>query len=316
MPPHSIVEAGIALVPEGRGIFGDLTVRENLQLGAYAGACARRRGATTWSAYSACSRGCSERCAQTVRTMSGGEQQMVAIGRALMSAPDILMLDEPSLGLSPIMCRELFKALAAIRDDRRRHPAGRAERQAEPDDRRPRLPARERPHRRATAAARRSRKIRRCSGPIWGSECAARAAPDASARCRPRQARPARPTHRPEPHDPNRPKGPARDPVLPAPQSSAPRRRPRRRAAGGGAARRLLLGRCARRGDTRGRGRARGARLRRRPAAPTRRDRADGARSRWRTGRRVLLRRLVEPGAGAPTTASLAARWPRAASSR
>lgn len=111
---HKIVEAGLALVPEGRGIFGELTVRENLELGAFA---KRARAAEKQNLERVIDLfpKLAERLDQAARTMSGGEQQMVAIGRALMSNPDILLLDEPSLGLSPIMTGELFKALAAIR---------------------------------------------------------------------------------------------------------------------------------------------------------------------------------------------------------
>ncbi|HWJ87198.1 MAG TPA: ABC transporter ATP-binding protein [Pelagibacterium sp.] len=114
MAPHRIPEAGIALVPEGRGVFGDLTVAENLVLGANprrARATETERNALIYELFPRLA----ERRKQMVRTMSGGEQQMVAIGRALMSNPRYLMLDEPSLGLAPIVVTELFGALRRIK---------------------------------------------------------------------------------------------------------------------------------------------------------------------------------------------------------
>lgn len=109
-----LVEEGIALVPEGRGIFGDLTVKENLSLGAYSNRARGQENENLERVFSLFPK-LLERQNQVARTMSGGEQQMVAIGRAIMSSPMILMLDEPSLGLSPILCAELFSNLSAIK---------------------------------------------------------------------------------------------------------------------------------------------------------------------------------------------------------
>jgi branched-chain amino acid transport system ATP-binding protein len=114
-PAHLVLESGIALVPEGRGVFGDLTVDENLALGAYARR-ARAHAKESRELVLSLFPKLADRRAQFVNTMSGGEQQMVAIGRALMSKPDLLMLDEPSLGLAPVVVGELFAALGRVRD--------------------------------------------------------------------------------------------------------------------------------------------------------------------------------------------------------
>ncbi len=110
-----IVRAGIAQSPEGRRVFGTLTVAENLRLGAYTRP-EREAQAGLDQVYALFPR-LLERQKQYAGTMSGGEQQMLAIGRALMARPRLLLLDEPSLGLAPIIIKDIFKALAQIRKD-------------------------------------------------------------------------------------------------------------------------------------------------------------------------------------------------------
>ncbi len=109
-PSHEIVETGVALVPEDRGIFADLTVQENHIIGAHP-VRARPLEAENIERVLSLFPKLKQRSKQLVRTMSGGERQMVAIGRAMMSAPTILLLDEPSLGLAPLIVRQIFSVI-------------------------------------------------------------------------------------------------------------------------------------------------------------------------------------------------------------
>ncbi len=113
--PKSIVARGLIHVPEGRRIFPNLSVRENLDLGSYARATARR--AQNRERVFAIFPRLFERRTQSAGTLSGGEQQMLAIGRGLMAEPKLLILDEPSLGLSPLLVEELFALVARINAD-------------------------------------------------------------------------------------------------------------------------------------------------------------------------------------------------------
>ena len=113
MSTHELVYQGLALVPEGRGVFTRLTVIENLQLGAYSRPKSDPIQQDLEQVYDLFPR-LAERKAQVAGTLSGGEQQMLAIGRALMSKPDMLLMDEPSMGLAPILVEAIFDTIKKI----------------------------------------------------------------------------------------------------------------------------------------------------------------------------------------------------------
>ena len=116
MHTHQIVAAGLSLVPEERLLFPEMTVLENLELGAFASEPRRKRAQTLEWVYDLFPR-LSDRNKQKAGTLSGGEQQMVAIGRALMAKPKLLMLDEPSLGLAPLIVQELFHTIERVNSE-------------------------------------------------------------------------------------------------------------------------------------------------------------------------------------------------------
>ncbi len=117
LPPHAIVARGLCHVPEGRMVFANLTVEENLRMGAYLRKDKPGVAADMEFGYEMFPR-LRERRHQAAGTMSGGEQQMLAIARAIMSKPRCLMLDEPSLGIAPILVRSIFEQIVAINKER------------------------------------------------------------------------------------------------------------------------------------------------------------------------------------------------------
>jgi branched-chain amino acid transport system ATP-binding protein len=115
LPPHAIVEMGISHVPEGGKVFPDMTVRENLEMGAYPYHAWKQKEQTFEQVYQVFPI-LKERAGQLARTLSGGERQMLAIGRGLMSRPRLCLLDEPSYGLAPLLVAEIFRIIQGLRD--------------------------------------------------------------------------------------------------------------------------------------------------------------------------------------------------------
>ena len=113
MPSDHIVRAGLVQVPEGREVFKDMSVRENLELGAFLRGNRRETAEDFDKVYAMFPR-LKERAEQRASTLSGGEQQMLAIGRALMSRPDMIMFDEPSMGLSPLLVEQIFDTIQRL----------------------------------------------------------------------------------------------------------------------------------------------------------------------------------------------------------
>ncbi len=116
LPPHRIVERGISLIPEGRKLFPDMTVVENLELGAYFPNARKKIPETLRWVFELFPR-LQERRNQMAGTLSGGEQQMVTVARGLMSLPQLLLIDEPSMGLAPIVVAELFRTIRRINQE-------------------------------------------------------------------------------------------------------------------------------------------------------------------------------------------------------
>jgi len=114
--PHQIVEKGLVRIPEGRKVFPTLSVLENLELGSYIQKAKAKRSESLGKVFSLFPI-LKERSQQSAGTLSGGEQQMLAVGRGLMSLPRLLMLDEPSLGLAPLIVREIFHTVREINHD-------------------------------------------------------------------------------------------------------------------------------------------------------------------------------------------------------
>jgi branched-chain amino acid transport system ATP-binding protein len=115
LAPHTIVELGISHIPEGRRLFPEMSVRENLEMGAYLSRAWKQKEETLEKIYQLFPL-LQERAGQLARTLSGGEQQMLAMGRGLMSRPKLCVIDEPSNGLAPLFVKEIFSIIEGLRD--------------------------------------------------------------------------------------------------------------------------------------------------------------------------------------------------------
>ena len=141
MEAHKIIRLGLAQVPEGRRVFSGLTVMQNLQMGAYTRRDGKEAIQNDYDMVFDLLPRLKERRNQPAGTLSGGEQQMLAMGRALMCKPKMLLLDEPSMGLSPLLVKEIFKIIRQVNRNRCDRATGGAERQNGPGDRQPCLRA-------------------------------------------------------------------------------------------------------------------------------------------------------------------------------
>ncbi len=166
IPAHQRVSAGLVQVPEGRRVFSSLSVAENLDLGAYTRKDKAQVAKDLIEVYELFPR-LAERKNQAAGTMSGGEQQMLAVGRAMMSNPRLLLLDEPSLGLAPLLVKEIFNVIKRIRE--RGVTVLLVEQNAHMSlaIRRPRLCSGNRPHRDERRLPKKSNAIRALKKPIW-----------------------------------------------------------------------------------------------------------------------------------------------------
>ena len=165
--PHRIIETGIAHVPESRRLFPRLSVEDNLKMGAFIPAAREKFAERLAYVYGLFPR-LKERRNQLAGTMSGGEQQMCAIARALMSGPKLVLLDEPSMGLAPVVVAQVFELVRRIRAEG--YTVLIVEQNVAPgaEDRRPRLPARGRAHQGERPAAGARSRATRSARRIWG----------------------------------------------------------------------------------------------------------------------------------------------------